>query len=197
MGWNFTGSYFESCSCESVCPCAWSGFTAPATNERCHAVLIDRGEVEGVDVSGLSFGIVLDSPAIMIEGNWRLGFLLDAAADEPQAEKLGQVLAGELGGPPAVLAPLVAEMLGVERVPVDYREDGDTHTVRFGDLVDMETKDYVAGETAKPVQLTNILHPANTTLTLSPAIRTRVSVFGVEFDGTGTSGFSAPFAWST
>jgi hypothetical protein len=33
-------------------------------------------------------------------------------------------------------------------------------------------------------------------LTVAPATRSTVAAFGVEFDGTGTSGFSAPFAWS-
>ena len=42
----------------------------------------------------------------------------------------------------------------------------------------------------------NVFHPANTTLTVSPATKSKVDVFGIQFDGTGTSGFNAPFAWS-
>ena len=47
MAWNLTGTYFESCSCDAICPCTWSGLSARATNDRCNFLLafkIDRGE---------------------------------------------------------------------------------------------------------------------------------------------------------
>jgi hypothetical protein len=37
---------------------------------------------------------------------------LDGAASDSQAERLGAVLSGQLGGPPAMLGPLIGEMLG-------------------------------------------------------------------------------------
>ena len=36
-----------------------------------------------------------------------------------------------------------------------------------------------------PVQLGNVFHPANTTLTMSPATHSRADAFGIRFDGTG------------
>ena len=54
MAWRLEGNYFENCSCDTICPCTWSGLTASATHDRCLAMLafhIDDGEVEGVDVS--------------------------------------------------------------------------------------------------------------------------------------------------
>jgi hypothetical protein len=157
---------------------------------------IDVGDVEGVDVSGLSFGMVLDTPQLMAEGNWRVGVLLDARATADQAGKLQALLGGELGGPPSMLAPLIGEMMGVETVDIDYEDDGRRHRVRFGDMVDMEVEDFMSGDNPEPVQLANIFHPASSTLTVAPAVRSRVAAFGVDFDGTGTSGFSAPFAWA-
>ena len=53
MAWSVEGTYFENCSCATICPCTWSGLTAKATNDRCYAMLafhIDRGTIEGVDV---------------------------------------------------------------------------------------------------------------------------------------------------
>jgi hypothetical protein len=68
--------------------------------------------------------------------------------------------------------------------------------VRFGDLIDVELKAYTSADLSQPVQLVNVFHPANTTLTVSPATRSKIDVFGIRFDGTGTSGFNAPYAWS-
>jgi hypothetical protein len=88
-------------------------------------------------------------------------------------------------------------MLGVETVPFDYADDGRHHRVRIGDGIDIEVEDYVPpGSEAAPVQLRNIVHPANTTLTVGRATRSRISAFGVDLAGEGQSALSAPFAWS-
>ena len=74
--WRLDGTYFESCSCDAVCPCTWSALTAKATLDRCRALLayhVESGEIAGVDVSGLSFALFLDTPPVMAEGNWRVG----------------------------------------------------------------------------------------------------------------------------
>ena len=42
MAWQLEGKYFESCSCDAVCPCTWSAFTAKATLDRCRALLADH-----------------------------------------------------------------------------------------------------------------------------------------------------------
>jgi hypothetical protein len=200
MAWRFEGTYFENCSCDMICPCSHSGFSMPADYERCRALLafhIDSGDVEGVDVSGLGFAMFVDTPPVMADGNWRMGLFLDAAASPSQAEKLGAVLSGGRGGPPAMLGPLIGEMLGVESAPISYSNDGRHHRVQIGDGIDIEVEDYIPpGSDAGAVQLTNIVHPANTTLTVGRATRSQGSAFGVELAREGQNAFSAPFAWS-
>jgi hypothetical protein len=200
MSWSMEGTYFENCNCDTICPCTWSGFTAHATHDRCKAVLnyhVERGEIDGVDVSDLTFAIVVDTPPVMIDGNWRVGVLLDDRASAEQAQHLGAVLGGEKGGPPAMLGPLIGEMLGVESMPVTYEEEGRRHRAQWGDAITMEVEDYYAGDHTQPVKLENVFHPSNSTLTVGKSIGgTRVSVFGIEFGQEGTSGASSPFAWS-
>src|SRR6185437_13924321 len=86
---------------------------------------------------------VADTPKVMTDGNWRLGVFIDAAASDDQAEKLGAVFSGQLGGPMAALAPLVGEPLGVERAPIEVRENGLKHSVKIGDAIDFEIEDVV------------------------------------------------------
>lgn len=206
MVWQVQGTYFENCSCDMICPCSYSNFTLPATYERCRALLafhIDSGDVQGVRMDGLGFALFVDTPPVMADGNWRMGLFLDAAASPTQGEKLGAVLSGALGGPPAMLGPLIGEMLGIETASFDYADDGRRHRVRIGDGIDIEVEDYVppgsggpSGEDVPAVQLRNIVHPANTALTVGRATRSRVSAFGVDLAGEGQSSLSAPFAWS-
>lgn len=201
MAWSIEGRYFENCSCEVVCPCTAS-LALGADNDYCRAAIvfhIDSGEVEGVDVSGLTVAAVAESGKYMHEGNWRLGVLMDDAASDEQAEKLGAVFSGQLGGPMEALGPLVSEQLGVERVPLEFSSDGGHHKLTVGDKGQLEVEDVVSfgSESGEPAKLTNVFHPAGSTLTVGKASdASGLGVFGVDAGGPGKSGFSAPFAWS-
>ena len=141
------GTYFENCNCDMACPCTTSGLTAPGDYDRCHVALafhVDSGDVDGVDVSGLTVAVVADAPPLMSEGNWRVGVLMDAAASQEQAEALGAVFSGQRGGPMSGLAPLIGEMLGLESAPMEYANDGRRHRVRIGDAIDLEVEDFVS-----------------------------------------------------
>ena len=201
MAWRLSGTYFENCNCNMVCPCTTSALTMPADNDRCWVVLIfhiDSGEVEGVDVSNLTVAMLADAPPLMADGNWRVGMFMDAAASREQADKLGAVFSGQLGGPPEVLAPLVGEILGVEVAPIDYVDEGRRHRVRIGDLVEIEIEDFVPPQTpeGEVSKLKGMYHPANSTLTIAQATRSQVRAFGLEFSNVGKNGHSAPFSWA-
>ena len=200
MPWELTGDYYESCSCEAICPCSWSIFGRKATrDDYCRFVLafqVDRGDIEGVDVSGTSFAIVGDTPAQMTDGNWRLGVVVDEAANEDQVAVLGRVMSGELGGPPAALGPLLGEFLGIERAQVSVEPDGGSHRVRIGDGIDF-TGSPVLNGAGEQVTFTGIeMHPAGPTLGVAPVSSTKVSAFGIEYSGQDLSGFANPFSWS-
>ncbi|MBV8735022.1 MAG: DUF1326 domain-containing protein, partial [Solirubrobacterales bacterium] len=70
MAWRLQGSYFESCSCDVICPCTAS-LSFGATRDYCRVTLVfhvNEGEVEAVDVSGLTTAVVADTPKVMTEG---------------------------------------------------------------------------------------------------------------------------------
>jgi hypothetical protein len=193
------GTYFETCSCDAICPCTWSGLSARATNDRCNALLafhVESGDVDGVDISGLNWAMLLDTPPVMSEGNWRVGVVLDAAGSDVQREKLGAVIGGQLGGPPAMLGPLIGEMLGIEVLTITFEESDGHHRLRIGDDSEFELADFTAVPELGAVVLTNVFHPAATTLTVAPATSARISTMGIEFGRAGQSGFAAPFSWA-
>ena len=198
MAWQIEGTYFETCSCEVVCPCTAS-LVLGADYDRCKVTLVfrvTRGDVEGSDVSGLAVAVVADSPKFMSEGNWRLGVFIDARASDEQAAKLGAVFGGQIGGPMGALGPLVGENLGVERASIEVREEGLRHSVKIGDAVDFEVEDIVpfGVESGEPARLSGVFHPASSELTIGKATRSDISAFGVEFEG--KSAFSSRFSWA-
>ncbi len=199
MSWNLKGSYVETCSCELMCPCNLS-FDHGATYDYCRVTLvfnIREGEIEGTDVGGLKVAAVADTPKVMTDGNWRLGVFVDEQATDEQLEKLVGVFSGQLGGPMAAVAPLVGEMLGVERAAIDVRDDGLRHSVRVGDVIDFEIRDIVPFgiETGEPVRFAGMFHPVGSDLTMAEATRSRINAFGIAYEGkTGLS--KSEFSWA-
>ena len=201
MGWSVRGTYFENCPCNMVCRCTTSGMSMPADYDRCTIVLafhIDEGDVDGLDISGLNVAVLVDSPQLMTDGNWKLGMFMDASASKEQAEAIGGVFSGALGGPMAALGPLVGEMLGMETVPIEYTDDGRRHSIKAGDLLDIEIGDFVPpnSATGEVSMLTGIAHPVSTTLTIARATKSRIKAFGYDLAQDGRNAHSAPFAWS-
>jgi len=198
MAFKLEGTYVENCNCDVICPCTWSGLARAATHDRCKVVLVlhvERGNIDGVDVSGLSVGFIADTPAVMSEGGWRLGLLLDERADADQMDRLRRFMGGEFGGVPAALGPLIGELLGEVVAPIGFRDDDGRHTLTVGDDVDVVVAD-VTSPGLGAVELHNVAHPVNTNLTVGEGVGSRISLLGIEYSGDGTSGFSAPFSWA-
>jgi len=199
VAWNLRGNYVETCSCELMCPCNLS-FDHGATYDFCRATLafeIREGDIEGTDIGELNLVAIIDTPKVMTDGNWKLGVFIDDRADDEQADKLTKVFTGQLGGPMAGLAPLVGEVLGVQRAPIEVLHDGLRHSVRIGNDVDFEVQDIVpfGVETGQPVRFEGMFHPVGSDITMAEATRSSINGFGIEYEGkTGLS--KSGFAWA-
>jgi hypothetical protein len=199
MAWSLKGSYVETCSCDLICPCN-ATFDHGATYDYCRVVLvfsIKDGQIDGTDVAGLHVAAIADTPKVMTDGNWKLGVFVDERASDDQMDKLVGVFGGQMGGPMAGLAPLVGEMLGVERAPIEVVDDGVLHSVRVGSVIDFEIKDIVpfGVETGQPIRFDGMFHPVAPNLTIAEATRSKIDAFGISYEGkTGLS--TAEFSWA-
>jgi len=199
MSWSVEGTYFENCNCTFACPCTVTTFATPATQERCQVVLafhVSSGQIDGTDVSGRSIAVVADAPAQMLDGNWRVGLLIDDKASKDQVDKLAGVFSGQMGGPMAALAPLIGEVLGIEQKPIDFKDAGHKHHLKIGGEIEIEVEDFVPEGMSEPTKLVGVGHPANSTLTIARPTQSRIKAFGMEFHNGGKSAFSAPYRWS-
>jgi hypothetical protein len=171
-----------------------------ATYDFCRVTLafnIREGTVDDTDIAGRKVVLIADTPKVMTEGNWRVGVYIDDGATDAQFDKLVQVFSGQLGGPMAGLAPLIGEMLGVQRAEIDLQDDGLLHSVRVDDAIDFQIEDIVpfGVETGEPVRFSGMFHPVGSDLTMAEAKRSRISAFGIEYEGkTGLS--KSDFSWA-
>ena len=85
--WQMAGDYFETCSCDYVCPCVPTNMAGKPTMTWCNFAMvfhIDRGNSDGIKLDGLSFALIGHTPDIMGKGNWSVGLIVDDRASAEQ-----------------------------------------------------------------------------------------------------------------
>ncbi len=138
MGYQLDGRLLEVCTCDVLCPC-WVG--ADPDGGVCEGSVawhIDKGIIDGIDVSNLTFAILTHIPGNIFQGNWRVVAYVDDQATARQQEAILNVWTGKRGGPIADLAQLIGEVVAVERVPITFTVEGAKGTYRIGSAVEAE-----------------------------------------------------------
>lgn len=200
--WHIDGQYMETCNCDFLCPCIGSNLTAKPTEGDCKAAVamrIDRGEKDGISLNGLAFIVLLHSPGPMIDGNLKVGLIVDEKADDDQLAAISAIATGADGGPMAALAPLVGEIAGVERRPISFVKSGMNYAVKAGELVEQALEGIASAvKEGEPLYLDNVFHPVASKLALAKATVSKFHAFGIDWeDASGTrNGHFAPFSWN-
>jgi hypothetical protein len=200
VSWRVKGEYFESCSCDYVCPCPTSGLTAQPTKNSCTFAFvhqIDEGRYGDVSLDGLKFAIVGRTPGPMANGNWSVGLIADERAKPEQQQAIVAIASGQAGGPMAALAGLISNFLGVESKPIQYHKDGLSRSAKIGDAIDQAIEGFPGADPSQPIYLDNLGHPVSTRLALAKAKRSHVNAFGLRWDDDSgrNNGHFAPFEW--
>ena len=198
--WQIRGSYFETCSCDYLCPCISSHLAAQPTRGHCDFAMvyhIDQGRYGSVPLDGLNFAIVGHTPSAMDQGNWSVGLIADDRATAEQQQALAAIASGQEGGPIAAVAPLVGTFLGVEARPIQLQSSGMSWSVSIPGVLDQAAEGVPGANQNDPLYLDNTLHPANTRLALAKAVRSHLHVFGIDWDDDSgrNNGHFAPFQW--
>jgi hypothetical protein len=152
MTYDVEGRLLEVCTCNVLCPC-WIG--EDPDGGTCESTLgwrIDRGEISGVDVSGLALALTVHIPGNVLDGNWKAVAFVDDKSSPEQQEAMLKLFTGQLGGAIADLAALVGEVVAVERVPITFTVDGGKGTLDLGGITRAEISSY-QGATGKPTVL--------------------------------------------
>ncbi len=154
MAYTLEGRLLEVCTCKVLCPC-WVGEDPDfGTCDGTLAWHFDQGEIDGVDVSGLTFAAVAHIPGNVLEGNWKIVAYVDDKASEAQQEAILAVYTGKKGGPVADLAQLIGEVAAVERVPFTFEVREGRGELRIGDSVSAEMEPF-KGADGSPTTLSD------------------------------------------
>ncbi|MFO1352355.1 MAG: DUF1326 domain-containing protein [Gammaproteobacteria bacterium] len=199
--WRISGDYFETCSCDFLCPCITSNMAAQPSRGHCDVAMvfhIEQGQYGGTRLDGLNFAVIAHAPEAMGKGGWAVGLITDERATPDQSQALAAIASGQAGGPPAALGPLLGQFLGAEAKPIHFQKNGLSRSVSIPGVLDQAC----AGVPSPVAQgdalyIDNTLHPANPRLALAKATRSHLSAFGIQWNDTsgGNNGHFAPFDW--
>jgi hypothetical protein len=202
--WKVAGQYYETCSCDFVCPCILTQLTAKPSKGSCTFAMsfkIEQGMFGAVPLDGFGFVVVGSTPEEMGKGNWSIGVIVDERANAEQRDAIVAVASGSAGGPMAALSGMVTKFLGVESAPIRFDRDGVQWSVNASAFLSMSAKPAMGIDPAAtdPLQLSNTGHPANSSVMLANARQSHVDAFGLSWnDTTGTNnGQYAPFTWAS
>jgi hypothetical protein len=201
VAWQISGDYFETCSCDYLCPCVPSNLAAQPTKGHCDVAMvfhIEQGQYGTTALDDLNFALVAHTPDVMGKGDWSVGLITDERATPEQQQALTAIASGQAGGPAAGLAPLLGQFLGVEAKPIHYQRTAMGRSVSIPGLLDQACEGVPSVANAgEPLYIDNTLHPANARLALARATRSHLHAFGLDWDDTSgnNNGHFAPFAW--
>jgi hypothetical protein len=169
--YTLSGQILEACSCNTPCPC-WIG--EDPDGGYCDSFVayhIERGEILGIDVSGLTLVKIVYIPGNVLAGNWRAVTYVDAKGTKQQQDALIKVFTGELGGAIADLAKLVSENLDIKVAPIEYHIKEAQGTIRIDDVLSAEMAPYRSAA-GKPTKLVDSIF---STIPGSPAYVAKAS----------------------
>jgi len=196
------GQYYETCSCDFICPCLPGQMAVTPTRGTCTfamAFRVDEGRYGDVPLDGLGFIVLGRTPEAMNQGNWSVGVIADERASAAQREAIATIVSGAAGGPMAALSGLLGKFLGVETAPIRFTREGVTWSVSAARLVDMAAEGAMGIDpnATEPLHFDHTGHPAANRFALARAKRSHVHAFGMDWDDTSgrNNGQYAPFAW--
>ena len=200
VSWEVQGDYFETCSCDYLCPCIYTNLSAKPTKGSCTVALVfhvERGTYGDVRLDGLNAAVLVYTPGAMGNGDWSVGLITDANASVEQAHALAAIMSGQGGGPMSALSPLIGSFKGVESRPIHFEQSGMHRSVRIPDVLDQAAEGAPGANQEEPMFLENVPHPVNSRLALAHAERSHLHAFGIDWDDTSgqNNGHSAPFHW--
>jgi hypothetical protein len=200
MSWRITGSYFESCNCEAICPCRRIDGVpgGRSTYGECLGVLswvIEDGHAGELALDGLKVAMATryhdDEPG----SPWSFVLYLDERANPEQREALEALYTGRLGGEALEHFPWAwkaSVRIAVRTVEIEVSHEPRRQWLRIRDQVTVRIRDRWPG----PETVTCVIPGHGETGEELVADELHVNDSPLQFDFSANCGYSARFDYS-
>jgi hypothetical protein len=96
-------------------------------------MIVDAGEINGTDVSGMKVAAVVDWPGAMMAGNGTGRLYFDVETSPEQRDVMNALIGGKLGGGFSRIPELVVRVLDPKLAPIRKASDPDGTSLIVGD----------------------------------------------------------------
>jgi hypothetical protein len=149
MSWRISGSYFESCNCDPICPCRRIDGVGGgrSTHGVCMGILswlIAEGEADGIDLAGEPVSLAVRYSDDEEGSPWNWILYLNATASAEQRDALEGIFSGRLGGDAENHFPWAwkhSSLLGVRPVEIEVDHTRRRQWLRIRDHVSVRIRD--------------------------------------------------------
>jgi hypothetical protein len=197
VSWSVSGSYFETCSCEAICPCRTIDGVpgGRSTSGECLGLLawqIDSGHADGVPLDGLAVAMATryhdDEPG----SPWSYVLYVDERADAEQRAAVEAIWTGARGGDALAHFPWAwkqSEQVAVRPVAIELSHEPRRQWLRIRDRVSVRIRDRYAG----PETVTCVIPGHEQAGEELVAEEVRVSDGPLQYELHGNCGYAARF----
>ncbi|HVB80414.1 MAG TPA: DUF1326 domain-containing protein [Candidatus Binataceae bacterium] len=133
IDWLMRGRYLKNCNCVASCPCDTVGLPYPEAGcEGMAGMMIERGNLGGVALDGLSWVAVSRWPGPLHEGHGAIQAFIDEGATAEQRTALLTILSGQAGNPWfEFIASTITTAYEPQFVPIEFEFDRKGRTARI------------------------------------------------------------------
>ena len=197
--WSVSGTYFEACNCDAICPCRRQGgvkLTTGSTYGVCEFALswfVTNGRMDGVDLAGRSVvlaGFYRDDES---GKPWRVCLYVDEQATPAQHDALAAIFLGRAGGTPLNnFAKAIADVIVVRRAAIELDHRPGRWFMRASDFVHVRATAPVHSDAAVSCGIPGHDHPGQ-----EVHADMRVADDPLQWDVHGRCGFASTFDYSS
>jgi hypothetical protein len=198
--WSVSGSYYEVCNCEAICPCRAQGARpgGRSTYGVCDFALswrIERGRAAEVDLSGLLVVLAGSfTDGAEPRSPWRVTLYVDDRASTAQQEALAAIFLGRAGGTTfRNFARAFGEVYAVRPARIELDHTPGRRWFRAGSHVSVRAGEPVPSDEPIVCGIPGPEHPGEELLTE----HFRVDDPPLNWELTGRTGFASRFSYTS
>ena len=197
--WKLRGELVLSCNCEVFCPCVISLGKADPSHGVCHTwwgLHIDEGHAGDESLAGLNVAVLMDIPGPLAEGKWSVGLYIDERASDAAGQALTEILSGKAGGTTSWFSIMVAEFLGVKRVPIQFESVGKGWRFQIPKIIDGSIEPIEGANADGRTTITNTKYWMGPNVTVCRSSKSRFRDWGRNWELSGGSAEYARIEWT-
>jgi hypothetical protein len=199
MSWKVSGTYFEACNCEAICPCRRHGKRrgGRSTYGECDFVLswwVKDGRFDAIDLTDCKVVLIGSYDDDEPRSPWSVALYIDDESGADQSRALSDIFLGRAGGDAFTnYGRAIADIRGVRKARIELDHTPNSERITVGTHVKVATRQPVTHQEPVSCGIPGHDHPGQEVVADVMA----VDDFAFDWHVHDRCGFASDFAYSS